>query len=477
MKQKINFIVLSVFCCSVFFSACKIPAVVSKTESKNVPPSFKTSTDTTNSAQLSWQQYFNDDNLSALIDTALANNQELNITLQEIVIARNEVRARKGEYLPFVGIRGAAGVDKVGQYTRDGAVEENLNITPKREFPEFLPDFRGGLFASWELDVWRKLRNARDAAFKRYAASVDGKNFMITNLVAEIADAYYELLAYDNQLLTLRKNIEIQSSALEIVKLQKQAARVTELAVRRFEAEVLHTKSMEFDIRQKIVETENHINLLVGRFPQRVVRLSNEFDKIVPQPLYAGVPAQLLENRADIKKAEQNLEAAKLDIKVAKANFYPSIGLSGGIGLQAFDPTKLIKMPQSILFSLVGDLAAPLVNKNAIKATYYTANAKQLQAVYDYERTVLNAYVEVANQLAKIDNLEKSYDLKSKQVAALNQSIEISTMLFKMARADYMEVLLTQRDALDSKFELIETKMEQLDARVNVYRALGGGWR
>jgi outer membrane protein TolC len=128
------------------------------------------------------------------------------------------------------------------------------------------------------------------------------------------------------------------------------------------------------------------------------------------------------------------------------------------------------------LYSLAGELVAPLVNKNAIKATYYTANAKQIQAVYNYERTILNAYVEVANQLAKIGNLEKSYDLKTKQVQALTQSIDISNDLFKSARADYMEVLMTQRDALESKFELIETQKQRLNAMVDIYHALGGGW-
>jgi len=152
------------------------------------------------------------------------------------------------------------------------------------------------------------------------------------------------------------------------------------------------------------------------------------------------------------------------------------LGISAGIGYQAFNPSYLLRTPESMLYSLAGDLVAPLVNKNAIKATYLNANAKQIQAVYNYERTILNAYVEVANQLAKIGNLAKSYDLKAKQVQALTQSIEISNDLFKSARADYMEVLLTQRDALESKFELIETKMQQLNAVVNIYQALGGGW-
>src|SRR5690606_19480922 len=157
-----------------------------------------------------------------------------------------------------------------------------------------------------------------------------------------------------------------------------------------------------------------------------------------PEAIRAGVPAQLLENRPDIRQAELELEAAKLDVKVARARFYPSLDIRAGIGLQAFDPTYLIKTPESMLFSLAGDLAAPLINRNEIKAAYNGANAKQLHAVYNYQRTLLNAYIEVANQLSKISNLGKSYDLKSQEVQALTESIDISSGLFKSARADYM---------------------------------------
>jgi outer membrane protein TolC len=263
---------------------------------------------------------------------------------------------------------------------------------------------------------------------------------------------------------------------LEIVKLQKEAARVTELAVRKFEAEVLKTKSMQYDIQQNITETENRINFLLGRYPQPIPRSDKAFGDLVPNVVHAGIPSQLLANRPDIKQAELDLSAAKLDVQVAKAQFYPSLGISAAVGYQAFNPAYLFRTPESILYSLGGELVAPLVNRNAIKAMYVNANAKQIQAVYNYERTIINAYVEVANQLAKISNLEKSYDLKSKQVDALNQSIGISNDLFKSARADYMEVLLTQRDALESKFELIETKKQQMNAMVNIYQALGGGW-
>ncbi len=477
MLKKIIYISLGFAFISLIFSACKTPQWAQRTENKNVPASYSDSQDSTNSADIKWRDYFTDPNLIALIDTALKNNQELNIVMMEIEMSRNEVREKKGEYLPFIGLGGSSGVDKVGRYTRNGALEANTDIRPDEEFPEPLPDFMVGAYANWELDVWKKLRNAKKAAVSRYLSSVEGKNFMVTTLIAEIANSYYELLALDNQLDIVKKNIEIQNNALQIVKMQKEATKVTELAVKRFEAQVLNTKSLQYEIIQDIIEVENRINFLVGRFPQPVARDFQNFNKLVPNTVFAGLPSQLLANRPDIKQAELDLQAAKLDVKSAKARFYPSLGISAGIGLQAFDPSYLLTTPESMMYSIAGDLMAPLINRNAIKAAYLNANAKQVQAVYNYERTILNAYIEVANQLSMISNLEKSYDFKLKEVEALTQSITISNNLFKSARADYMEVLMTQRDALESKFDLIETKKQQMNAMVNVYQALGGGWK
>lgn len=468
---------LGVSCIALTYASCKMPALVVKTENRLVPASYNASLDSANATQLKWRDYFGDAYLANLIDTALKNNQELNITMQEIDIARNEVRARKGEYLPFVGIGAGAGIEKPGRYTMQGATEEAINIAPGKETPEPLPDYRLALTARWEADVWRKLRNAKKAAVARYLSSVEGRNFAVTNLIAEIADAYYELLALDNQLSILKQNIDIQTNALEIVKLQKEAARVTELAVRKFEAEVLKTRGMQYDIQQQITETENRINFLLGRYPQPIARNDDAFNALIPRTVQAGIPSQLLANRPDIMQAEQVLEAAKLDVKVARAQFYPSLGISASVGYQAFNPSYFLKTPESLLYSLAGELVAPLVNRNAIKAMYYNANAKQVQAVYNYERTILNAYMEVANQQAKISNMQKSYELRTKQVEALTESIVISNDLFRSARADYMEVLLTQRDALESRFELVETKKKQLNAVVNIYKALGGGWK
>lgn len=478
MKNSITYRCVTIAILMLCLSSCQISNVNTKTENKSTPVSFNNvqRTDSTNTGKTTWREYFTDPYLIAIIDTALINNQELNIIFQEIEIGKNEVRARKGEYLPFVGLRASAGLEKVGEYTRPGAVEENLEVKPGTSFPKPLPDFMVGVYASWELDVWKKLRNAKKSAVSKYLASVEGKNFMVTNLVAEVANAYYELMALDNLLEIVKNNIEIQTNVFNIIVQQKQAAKVTQLAVNRFEAQVLNTKNLQYDILQQIIEVENRINFLAGRFPQPILRSSATLRNITIDSVYIGIPSQLLENRPDVRQAELELMASKLNVAVAKANFYPTFRIQSGAGFQAFNPAFLVR-PESILYSLGGDLVAPLINRNAIKATYLSANAKQVQAVYNYERTILNAYIDVVNQLSKVDNYKKSYDTKLQEVNLLTQSITISTSLFNSARADYMEVLLTQRDALESTVELIEIKLKQMNAKVNIYKALGGGWK
>ena len=474
-KSKFNKYLIPLGLCLVVVSC--VPTFAPLAATKATPKSFDKSVDTNTIAGISWRTYFKDPNLIDLIDIALKNNQELQITLQEIEIAKNDIRVRKGAILPQVSVGAGAGIEKVGRYTSQGAGDASTEISPGKEMPDPLGDLKIAAYAHWEIDIWKKLRNSKKAAVNRYLATVEGKNFVITSLIAEVADSYYELVALDNQLAIVKQTIALQSDALEIVKFQKQAARSTELAVQKFQAEVLASKSMEFTILQNIKETENTINFLLGQYPQEIKRDRIVFDAGLPVIVQAGVPAQLLANRPDIKQAELELEAAKLDVKTARAEFYPSLDITAAVGFNAFKSNYLFKMPESVLYSLVGDVVAPLINRNALKAEYSSANARQIQALYNYERTILNAYLEVSSQLSKINNLEKSYDLKSQQVAALNRSIDVAGDLFKSARVDYFEVLMTQRDALESKLELIETKKAQLNAVVHVYRDLGGGWK
>ena len=199
-------------------ASCGIPRIAQRTEHTAVPASYAGNADSTNMSAIQWRNFFQDKYLADLIDPALKNNQELMITLQEIEIARNDIRVRKGAILPSVGIAAGAGIEKVGIYTSQGAGDASTEIMPGREVPDPLTDFSIAAVASWEVDVWKKLRNSKKAAVKRYLATVEGKNFVLTNLIAEVANSYYELIALDNQLEIVRQNISLQKNALEIVK-------------------------------------------------------------------------------------------------------------------------------------------------------------------------------------------------------------------------------------------------------------------
>lgn len=467
---------------SLVLASCKAPmATVIKDEVKeNVPQNFNQEDQgdaNNNSGTTPWRQFFTDPNLVALIETALKNNQELMITLQEIEIAKSGVLAKKGKLTPTVSARIGAGVKKAGRYTSEGAGDATTEIEPGKEMPDPLGNFEGGLMANWEIDIWKKLRTEKEAAVAHYLSTVEGKNFVLSSLIEEVADNYYELLALDNQLDIIQQYIKLQQKALEISKIQKEAAAATELAVKKFEAELAKSKATEYTIRQEITEKENDINALCGRFPQPIVRTKENFMSTIPQTVYTGIPSQLLANRPDIKQAELELKAAKLDVEAARKEFYPSLEISATLGLEAFKPSYLVKLPESMAASLAGELAGPLINKSAIKANFQTADARQIQALYEYDKTILNAYLDVANLMSKVKNIDQYYQLKSQETHALEQSIDIANQLFRNSRADYLEVLLNQRDALDAKMELIEAKEKQLSTVVDIYKSLGGGWK
>lgn len=473
--KKINYLAIAMFC--MVYASCKLPSTIQAPALKTAPEKFLNSSDTTNSSNMNWSTFYNDKNLVSLIDIAIKNNPDVMIALQDIEIAKNKVRIRKGELLPAVLVGGGLGVEKVGRFTSQGAGDASAEITPGKIVPEHLTDFSFGIKTTWEADIWGKLRSAKKAAFAKYLKSIEGRNFVLTNLVAEVANSYYELLALDNQLDIIRNSIELQKRQLAIVVVQKEAAAATELAVKQFEAQVLNSQTHEYDILQNITETENKINFLLGRYPQTIVRDKSSFVTQMFNQIKEGLPSQLLKNRADIKSAELELQAAKWDIKTARLAFYPSLGFSAKLGVQAFKPSFIYQMPESLFYMLAADLAGPLINRNAIIAEFKTANALQIQAMYDYQKTIINGYAEVSNELSNINNLEKMYDFKSKEVEVRTKSIDISNDLYKSARANYLEVLTAQRDALESKLQLVEIKEQQFAAVVNVYRALGGGWK
>lgn len=466
----------------VLVVACHGPAISPDPAPRSLPSTFALGadsariTDTTTIADIGWRTYFGDSTLNALIDTAVHNNAEMLSTLAEIEIARNEVLSARGRLLPQAAGAASLGVDKTPRYTAEGAGNASTDITDGKRVPDPLTDMSLGFVASWEVDIRGKLRSQKGAAMARYLASVEGHRYVMTGLVAEVANTYHELNALDAKLAIIRQAITLQERELEVVRTQKDAAVVTELAVRQFEALLLDARAMEYDVRQQIREAESRMNVLLGRYPQPVPRVSTRSATRTPA-LNQGLPSQLLRNRPDIRGAELQLAAARLDVKVARAELYPEVNVAGGLGLRAFKPSFLFKTPESIAFSLVGDMLVPIFNRKSLLAEVGKASASQKKALYAYRQTVLEGFTEVSTLVSAIDNLDSLYAFKSQRAETLDRSIGISSDLFNAARANYLEVLTAQRDALDAKLELVETRLREEVTATNLYRALGGGWK
>ncbi len=473
--KKIQFLYVALFFAAI--TGCKTLDTNLSIKKKELPPTYSGSADTACMSATAWNLFFSDTLLIRLIDTALVYNSDLGMALQRIEAERANLRFAKGSQYPQVGIGVTAGISKPGRYTSDGAGNASTEMTPGNTVPTNLPNLGIGLQASWEIDIWGKLRNKRKAALSRYLASIEGTRFVVSSLVTDIADAYYELMALDTSLAITRQSVARQQEALNVVMLQKQAGQVTELAVQQFKAQLLSVQAMEKDYLQQIREAENRINFLCGVFPREVRRDEGQLSKPLPEIVKSGIPPQLLTNRPDIREAENMLAATRFDLKSARAAFFPTLSITAGAGYEAFNPSYLFLSPASLAYSVVGNLFSPLLNMSALKSQFGSAKASQLAAMYNYQKTILTGFYEVSDGLSALEKNREITSLKEEQSKTLAGSIESSTELYRSGRATYLEVLFAQQNYLQSQLDLVESRKEGRVSLVNLYKALGGGWK
>ncbi len=475
--KQMKLVIARAIACSIMLlvlPSCGIPPLRHAEPGPGLPTDFNGASSPENSGQLGIDEFYNDRILISLIEKALLDNRELKVLNEDVQIAGNEVLARSGAYLPFVTVAAGAGLNRYSRFTEEGAGILDDQYLPGKHFTNPSGNFGTGVNLTWQLDIYRQLRNARDAAAQRYIVASEKRNYFVTTLVAEIAENFYRLMGLDKRLENLDQIIELQTRSLEIAKARKEAARSTELGVLRFQAELQRNYSEKLIINQSIIQGENRINFLVNRYPQRVERDSRRFYELEIHPLSVGVPSQLLQNRPDVRQAERELAATGLDVKVARVNFFPQLVITGGVGLQSLILNHLFE-PNAVIGDIAGGLVGPLVNKRAIRAQYLSTNAAQLQAIYKYQRVILEAFTQVINRMTMVENYSKSIEIKRQQLKTLEAAVTYAEDLFQNARIEYIDVLFTQRDLRDARVVMIDTKTEQLAAVVNTYQALGGG--
>ncbi|WP_146010987.1 TolC family protein [Siphonobacter sp. BAB-5405] len=466
-------------------SSCRVRHTPATLAPVPVPSSYAGSLNDPNTDSLSigndpYNRLFTDANLVALIDTALARNLDVKMALQRLEVTRAQYGISQAALRPQVDAVVSAGVDRFGRYTLNGVGNYDTNfseyVTGSSIIPNPVPDYFVGFRSSWEIDLWGKLRNRKRAAYNRVLASQEGRNVIVTDLVSEVARLYFTLLSLDAELEIIRDNVELQQQALSLVEVQKAAGRVTELAVQQFNAQLLNTKSLEGGVRQQILQAENQINVLLGRYPQPIQRGISIREQQLPATVAAGVPAQLMSRRPDIRQVERELEAANIDVAVARAEFLPSLNLTPYVGLNAFR-LGVLGSVESMTAGILGGLSAPVLNRRFIKGNLRVTEAERNRSFLAYQQVILRGVSEVVQSLKGLENFRNVADYQTQQVNVLKQAATTSDNLFATGYATYLEVITAQRSVLESELSLINTKRSQFLSLVDLYRALGGGWQ
>lgn len=421
-------------------------------------------------------EYFDDDNLLELIDTALANNYQLQQTLQKIKIAKANYNYSSGQLYPQIYGEVSAGLNHYAEDTPD-----YLGNTTTEYDSGFLSnpiqEYFVGVTSYWELDIWGKLSSQKKGALSHYLATVEGKNFVISNLISEVALHYYELIALDNELEIIRETIESHSETLKLARLQKEIGSSNEVEIKQFQVELLNTKSIELEIELKIKTVENRLNFLLGTTPRSIERSKEKLYEKVPNQIAVGIPFELLANRPDIRQAKLKVEATKYNLEAAKAAFYPDINITAAVGASAMNPELLISGPAAIGYSILGGITAPLINRTFLNSEFDVAKAEQELLLNNYQETILNAYYEVHTELNIIQKLESIILIKNEQGNELDSLVNSITNFYMLAKANYFELLNARQNLLNTKLDIIDINKRKFMSIIKLYKALGGGWR
>jgi NodT family efflux transporter outer membrane factor (OMF) lipoprotein len=420
------------------------------------------SADSASIANKPWQELFSDPDLQKLIQEGLTNNTDLQTAFLKVQEYEAYLMQSKATLLPGINATGTS------TYTRNPE-----SIYP--DGPREVTVNKLGLEASWEVDIWGKLRSSKRAAYANLLASDAGRKAIQTRLIANIASSYYNLLALDAKLAITQQTVQNNIALVETMSVLKESGKVTGAAVVQSEAVRYAAEVTIPDLQQQIREAENALSVLLGRVPGPIARGKID-EQTVSAALQTGVPSQLLDNRPDVMQAEFAVMSAFETTNVARSYFYPSLTLTASSGF-ASDKLDNLLDPKSFAANIVGGLTAPLFNKRANVTRLRVAKAQQEEALLALRNTLLTAGQEVSNALGSYNSSVQKIDLRNQQLNALEKSVEYTNELLTYGSANYTEVLNAQTSLLSARLNSVSDRLQQLNAVVALYRALGGGWK
>ncbi|QNK62720.1 efflux transporter outer membrane subunit [Pedobacter sp. PAMC26386] len=454
-------------------SACKIGKNYVRPQTA-LPAQFNTRTATAVSgpsiANIAYKDFFTEPTLRQLIDSAVLRNFDLAIAIKNIESARQSLKLANASLLPALNLQVNA--------SNNRSSDNSLNGMSASMFTgvNHIEDYNANLGLSWEADIWGKIRRQKEAALDTYLQTEAAARAVQTQVVANVAQGFFNLLMLDAQLEIAKHNVLLNDSTLIVIRLQKEAGQVNSLAVQQAEAQKLSAALLVPQLEQVIAIQENALRTLAGAFPSAIERKVSLKSFSVPEHITTGIPADILAIRPDVKASEMAVMAANATMGAAQANMYPSLNITASGGVNAFKANKWFDIPGSLFGTVAGGLTQPIFQRRQLKTQFELAKIDKDKSVIEFKRSVINAVTEVTDALIKFDKLKKQRELEESRVNTLKQAIKNADMLFKNGMANYLEVITAQSNVLQSELNLMDIERQQLSAMVDLYRSLGGGW-
>tara|TARA_R110002096_G_scaffold86792_2_gene199516 strand:- start:6694 stop:8136 length:1443 start_codon:yes stop_codon:yes gene_type:complete len=425
----------------------------------------------TSIAKIPYREFFTDPVLLSLIEEGIANNNDLKVALKQIEIASLGYNQSKWGNIPVVGLN-------VGTASINRPSDNSLNGVMFGEFlgQRYIEDYTSTINISWEADIWGKIKGRKEAALASYLQTQEATKAVQTQLVAQIAQGYYNLLMLDMQLIITNQNLELVNRTLNMTKKQQELGLTTSLSVQQQENTKDQLLASIPVIEQAITIQENALSTLTGKMPGEIKRDSKLTDTATLEYKSIGIPSEMLSYRPDVKSSELTVRQAFANVKVAKKSMYPALNITAQGGLNAFELKDWFEIPGSLFGLAAGSITQPLFNGKQLKTQYKQSQIAMEQAELNFKQTVLNAVGEVSNVLATIESADKQEEITTRLVSRSQEAVETSTKLFQNDMATYLDVIVAQNNKLQVELSLASVKQQKLSAVVNLYRALGGGW-
>jgi len=438
-----------------------------------LPETFKytATADTASVADLEWRQFFKDPILQSLIEKGIKNNYDLQIALKQV--ASSQERLLQAKYMQYPDISfGVSG--QISRPSKNSMNGQSLNLFLGQSHVE---DYNAAFNLSWEADIWGKIKNQQEVSRVQYLQTYEASKAIQTQVVAAIAQGYYNLLMLDKQMNVAKSNLELSKNTLDVTEKIWKGGETTSLGVQQAKARTESTELLISQLEQNIAIQENALSILVGENPAKITRTIEMSDSSLPQNISAGIPAAMVSRRPDVRQQELVLLESNSIVGIAQASMYPALRITANGGVNSFKIDNWFQIPASLFGSVLGGITQPIFQKRQLKTDLNVAKIQREKNVLAFRQSVLNAVGEVSDALVSNESLKVQEIKASEQVATLKDGIKSAELLYKGGMANYLEVITAQANSLQAELNLASIKRERLSSIVDLYRALGGGWK